>query len=508
MTQRLDKINFLEGRTKKSLLVVNALLSAIYFVVLSFGFAHGNQWLFGFLIAGEVFHLCQIWGYCYTIWSNRLTAPFDQNLRPPVDIFITVCGEPVEIVRETALAAINLDYSNHRVYLLNDGYVAGKDNWRAIDELAVKLGITSITRQTPGGAKAGNINHGLSQTNAPYFVVFDADHVPHRNFLKETIGYFTDQKMGFVQTPQFYKNQSTNVITQTAWDQQTLFFGPIMSGKNRLNSAFMCGTNMVVSRHAVMEAGGMCEFNIAEDFLTSLFVHAKGWKSVYVPKVLAEGLAPEDFLSYYKQQFRWTRGSLEVIFRYNPLFMKGLSLNQRLQYLISASYYLSGIVVLIDLLIPLIFLFTGLTAITTATMGLAMAFLPYIILNLYVLQKSSNFTYSFRAIAYSLSAFYLQLRAIAGVLLRQKAAFAVTPKQQQQGNFIYLAVPHFIYITLAVIGLGIGLAREGLSASLVANLSWIIVNTAIFIPFITAALPASFKLNWNRSDSRLEAEKA
>jgi len=92
----------------------------------------------------------------------------------------------------------------------------------------------------------------------------------------------------------------------------------------------------------------MCETNIAEDFLTSLFVHSKGWKSVYVPEVLAEGLAPEDFMSYYKQQFRWARGSLEIIFKYNPLFNRGLSLSQKLQYLASASYYLSGVVFLLN----------------------------------------------------------------------------------------------------------------------------------------------------------------
>ena len=373
--------------------------------------------------------------------------------------------------------------------------------------LAKKLGIQSITRRVPGGAKAGNINHGLMKTKSDYFVVLDADHVPYKSFLRKTMGYFIDKNMGFVQTPQFYNNQAVNKITQTAWDQQTLFFGPIMSGKNRLNAAFMCGTNMVVSRQAILEAGGMCEFNIAEDFLTSLFIHAKGWKSTYVPEVLAEGLAPEDFLSYYKQQFRWTRGSLEVIFKYNPLLMRGLSWSQKLQYLISASYYLSGIVVLIDMLIPLVFLFTGLTAINTSTMVLAGVFLPYIFLNLYTLQKSSNFTYSYAAISYSIGSFFLQLRAVMGVLLNQKTSFSVTPKSQQQGNFTYLVIPHFVYIALAAIGLGIALHREGFSASLIANLSWIIVNVLIFLPFIRAAMPSSSFKPFNAALPSRLAEK-
>ena len=303
------------------------------------------------------------------------------------------------------------------------------------------------------------------------------------------MGFFVDPKMGFVQTPQFYKNQDTNSITKIAWQQQTLFFGPIMTGKNRLNSAFMCGTNMAIRRSAIAEAGGMCEFNIAEDFLTSLFIHEKGWKSVYLPKVLAEGLAPEDFLNYYKQQFRWTRGSLEVIFKFNPLFRRGLTFGQKMQYLVSASYYLSGVVVLLDALLPLIFLFTGITAIVTSTMTLAAIFIPYMFLNLYALQRTSNFTYSFEAISFSLSSFVIQLNAVIAVLTNQKTSFAVTSKSQVQGNFLKMVIPQIGYIVLTVVGLGVGLMREGVSASLLANLAWAVVNVAVFVPFIMAAAP-------------------
>lgn len=487
---KLDYITFLTGHANKRLLLLNCFAAAAYFAVITFGFRPGNHLLFYLLIGGEVFHLFQIFGYCYTVWSPAFKAPFDENFVKPVDIFITICGEPVDIVRNTALAALAMYYpAKVNIYLLNDGYVANKDNWREIELLAVDLGINCITRNKPGGAKAGNINNALQVSDSPLIAIFDADHVPHVDFLQQTMGYFTDPKMGFVQSPQYYKNQHQNFVTETAWRQQTLFFGPIMSGKNRLNSAFMCGTNMVISRPALLEAGGMCEFNIAEDFLTSLFIHSKGWNSIYVPKVLAEGLAPEDFLSYYKQQFRWTRGSLEVIFKYNPFLRRGLKMKQRLQYVISASYYLSGVVVLMDALLPIIYLFTGITAVHTSTMVLASVFLPYIFLNLYTLQKTSNFSYTYPAIAFSLSSFYLQIRAIAAIILGQKTKFAVTSKSEIKGNFLNLAIPQILYTGLAVIGLGLGLLREGLSASLLSNAAWAVLNVALFMPFIIAAAP-------------------
>ncbi|MBB3675577.1 glycosyltransferase [Modestobacter versicolor] len=489
-----DAHAFLTHLPNRGFLVGNVVLAVVYTLVITFAFEHGNPVLFAALIATELFHLVQIVGYCWTVWGRDRERAFDPSFSAPVDVLITVCGEPVDIVRRTAQAALAMRYPGPvQVYLLNDGLVAGKADWREIEELADELGVTCLTRVTPGGAKAGNINHALARTHSEFFVVFDADHVPAPSFLAEVMGWFVDDRMGFVQTPQYYANQDQNRITRVAWDQQTLFFGPIMAGKSRLGSAFMCGTNMAVRRSAVLEAGGMCEENIAEDFLTSLFMHEKGWQSVYVPKVLAEGLAPDDFLNYYKQQFRWTRGSLEVIFKYNPLLRRGLTWSQRLQYLISASYYLSGSVIILDAMLPVVFLLTGQTPIVTSTMTLALVFVPYMWINLYVLQRTSNFTYSFQAIAFSLSAWWLQLTALAAVLTNRKTSFAVTSKTTHDGarpNFLRLVVPQLVFAAVGAAALGVGAGREGFSPSLMANVAWLTVHVAISVPFIVAASPS------------------
>ena len=484
-----DRFSFLDGQADRLLILLAGGSALIYFTAITAYFTHGNALLFSLLIFSEIFHLWQSLTFLYTVWDTKLTARSDASYHVPVDIYITVAGEPVEIVEITARASIAMTYTEHKVFLLNDGKVAKKENWTQIEALAKRLNIECITREVPGGAKAGNINNALRQTSAPLVVIFDADHVPHPDFLQKTVGYFADPKMAFVQTPQYYVNFATNMVTEAAWEQQQLFFGPLCKGKNRLGSVFMCGTNMVLRRTAVIEAGGMCETNIAEDFLTSLFIHERGWKSAYVPEVLAEGLAPEDFLSYYKQQFRWARGSLEVIFRYNPLLRRGLSWPQRIQYLASASYYLSGFVVVINAAMPLIFFFTGLVPFQISTMNLAAAFIPYIFLNLYILQVSSNFTYTFRALSFSVSSFWLQIRAVTAVLIKEKTVFAVTSKTAIQGNFLIYATPHLIYFGLTLIGLGYATWREGISAALVTNLAWALLNCVIFSQFVAAAAP-------------------
>jgi cellulose synthase (UDP-forming) len=298
------RTEFLKTGAPKELLILNGALALLYFFVLAFLFPAGNPILFGLLILGELYHMWQVFTFLYTIWNTEYTFVQDATLSTPVDVFITVAGEPVELVEKTAKAARAMNYPNFNVYLLNDGFVARKDNWKEIEALGTKLGLQCITRTIPGGAKAGNINNALRLTHSPLVATFDADHVPHANFLQKTVPYFADKTVGFVQTPQFYKNYGENYLTQSSWEQQELFFGPICKGKNRLNAATMCGTNMLISRQALTEVGGMCTESIAEDFVTGLFIHAKGYRSVYVPEVLAEGLATEDLLSYSKQQFR------------------------------------------------------------------------------------------------------------------------------------------------------------------------------------------------------------
>jgi cellulose synthase (UDP-forming) len=486
----------------KKLIILNIVLSLIY---LSWWFQWdniSNVWLYGLLLVGEIYHVFTAWLFWFTSWpGGRKYNLFNGTITPPVDIFITVAGEPIEVVEETVIAAKNIAYPSKNIYILNDSFVAKKKNWREYEELASRVGIHCITRRIPGGAKAGNINNALNLTKSELVVIFDADMVPHSDFLKETVGYFADQKVGFVQTPQYYKNWEENEVTAGAWEQQKLFFGPIMEGKDRKNAAFICGTNVIIRRSAILEAGGMNEKNIAEDFMTSLTIHQKGWKSVYVNKVLAEGLAPQDLLSYFKQQLRWSRGSLEVLFAHNPFLKRGLSISQRLEYLSSGLFYFNGVIVVIDMIMPLLFLYLGWQPVASTTTNFAIYFFPYITAILYTLYLVAGNEVTFRAISFNHSNWMLQVRALFSVLTGQKMGFSVTPKNAQQGKFLYLIYPHLLYIGLTIAGGVSGILREGLDPSVVTNLAWALFNVVLFLPFVRAAIQMDTLFNKSKSNA-------
>ena len=480
------------GVVSRTLILLNIFMAAVYFSWWLVPSHVGNPFLYGVLVVGEAYHLFMAFTFWYTVWPRQKFSKnrkeFIYAFEPTVDVFITVTGEPKDVVEATVRAAKQLDYPNHRIYILNDGWAAKKVNWKEAEDVASELSVTCITRENGHGAKAGNINNALSQTHGEIVVIFDADMEVAPDFLQKTIPFFINPKMGFVQVPQYYRNRDLNEVTGSSWEQQEFFFGAIMEGKDSLNSAFLCGTNVAIRRTALMDVHGMREDNVAEDFLTSLAIHQKGWQSRYVKEVLAEGLAPEDLLSYYKQQFRWARGSLEVLLSENLLFKKGLSWAQKIEYLSSALFYTNGLVVLADSLIPIIFLFTGITPVASTTSSFALFFIPFIYLVLYTLNRASNGSLSFRSMALTQSSFLLQVSAFAAALLKEKTKFSVTPKKAQLGNFAYLAYPHIIYTGISALAIFTALVRDGLTPSVAANSAWSVFNVIMFIPFISMAL--------------------
>jgi cellulose synthase (UDP-forming) len=141
------------------------------------------------------------------------------------------------------------------------------------------------------------------------------------------------------------------------------------------------------------------------------------------------------------------------------------------------------------MILPIIFLFTGSVPLVNSSMIIALVFIPYIYLVMYILQRSSNFTYSFKGLAFSMSSFMIHIQALFAVLSGQKNGFSITSKTQVSGNFIHLNWMHLAYIAISVIGTSYYLYSNGINASLFANITWIILNIIIIFPFLRASLP-------------------
>ncbi|MCX8997922.1 UDP-forming cellulose synthase catalytic subunit [Rhizobiaceae bacterium BDR2-2] len=394
---------------------------------------------------------------------------------PSVDIFVPSYNEEESLLANTLAAARNIDYPPEKVtvWLLDDGGTEQKRHstnlleaksaekrHASLQALCQQLGVRYLTRARNEHAKAGNLNNGLQHSTGDLVAVFDADHAPARDFLRETVGYFNDDpRLFLVQTPHFFINPDPverNLNTfSTMPSENEMFYGIIQRGLDKWNAAFFCGSAAVLRREALNEAEGFSGLSITEDCETALELHSRGWNSIYVDVPLIAGLQPATFASFIGQRSRWAQGMMQIMrFRF-PLFKGGLSLAQRLCYMSSTMFWLFPFPRMIFLIAPLCYLFFD-RQIFTASGGEFMAYtLSYMLVNLLI----QNYLYgSYRWPLISELYEYIQsvhlLPAVVSVAFNpRKPTFKVTAKDESiaESRLSEISRPFFIIFLVLVI---------------------------------------------------------
>lgn len=462
------------------LLVANVVLAARYMMWLLAPGRPAQPVLYALLVGAEAFNLVQGVGFWWTVSRVGPRQPATRvPARTAVDVLIPTYDEPLEVVQPTVAAALRIRGDDVRVTLLDDG---GRPEMAAMAE---RLGAGYLAREGSRGAKAGNINAALDHIDAPYLAVLDCDHVPHPAFLEVCLAPFHDPRVAFVQTPQYYANHERSGVAAASWEQQELFFGTIARGRDELGAMFCCGTNVVFRREALDAVGGFSLDSLTEDFELSIRLHELGWTSRYVPEVVASGLGPEDMSSYVSQQLRWARGCLTTLPR---LVTAQLRLRLRLQYLLSAAYWLTGWTLLIYMTFPAVRIVTGEQPIAVRSPE---AFLihwgPYFLASMITVGLAAGGRYRYSAFALMSASFWIHVTASLLTLLRRKGSFAVTPKQGSTGRQIRpVLVPLATCAVLAGV-MAYGLAQNR-SPATVTNVSFALVHLVVLTSGIRFAL--------------------
>jgi len=464
----------------RALVALNLALAVFYLTWLLRPERVGAPLLYALLVAAEVFNVTQALGFWWTIARARPRRRRAWHGEPPdVDVLVPVCGEPVEIVEPTIAAATNLHGANVSVLLLDDG------DDEAMRALAARHGARYITRRHHTGAKAGNINHALRHSAAQFVAVLDCDHVPQPEFLSATLGWLQDDDVAFVQTPQDYANARANRVAGAAWAQQALFFGAIARGKDRRGAMFCAGTNVVFRRRALEQVGGFPEDSLTEDFALSLRLHERGWRSAYVPEVLARGLGPEDMASYASQQQRWARGCLGAL---APALRARLPLRMRAQYALSCAWFLTGWTVLIYVSFPVIRIITGEQPLAGATADEFLAhFAPYFASCLLTVALAGAGAYTFAGFALATASWWIHVQASLRALVRRRGRFVVTPKSGAAGAQPRAVWPTLVVMLVLAATVVLGLARDRTPATL-NNVAFATLHFTVLTCGVAAAL--------------------
>ena len=421
--------------------------------------------------------------FAYHDAAARLRGPDDRLVlsgRPvDIDVLITVYGEDLGIIRRTVEAAVAIE-GRHLTWVLDDGR---SDEVR---DLAAELGARYVRRLTSHGAKAGNINHALTLAKGDFFVVLDADFVPSPRFLIETVPFFVEENVAFVQTPQVYGNLHT-VISRGAAYMQSVFYRFVQPGRNRFNAALCVGTNVIFRRRAIDEIGGLYTDSKSEDVWTTLTLHEAGWRSVFIPDVLAIGDAPETVEAYSKQQLRWATGGFEILLKYNPLSpARRLTMDQRVQYLVTASFYLTGISPLLLLLVPPLEIYFDLRPVTM-DLSVGTWFLYYA--GFYVMQILLAWfavgSFKWETLTLATVSFPIYTKALVNVIAGKDVGWHVTGSSTRRSpfNFVLPQIMFFVFLALTTV---VAVWRDTQNETFTLATAWNATNTVILGAFLIA----------------------
>lgn len=258
---------------------------------------------------------------------------------PSVDILVTYCGEPLEVIRTTLRGVSRITYPSVQVYVLDD------QGSPQVAEMAQSLGFHYHSRPQDGlprqDAKSGNLNYGLGLSRGELVLILDADQVPAPDILSRLVGFFQLPRVAYVQSKQsFYLPEG-----DPFFNRDEIFYEVIQPSNDHANAVISCGSGVLYRRAALEEIGGFATWNILEDMTSSYELLSRGWKGLYFPYALSRGLAPPNLAGVYRQRFQWCLDTMRLFFWDNPLRKRGLAWDQRLHFLlIMVNYLISGLV--------------------------------------------------------------------------------------------------------------------------------------------------------------------
>ncbi|OGW82079.1 MAG: hypothetical protein A3G33_04865 [Omnitrophica bacterium RIFCSPLOWO2_12_FULL_44_17] len=246
--------------------------------------------------------------------SKQPTSTFSEL--PFVTVQLPIYNE-LYVVEQLLTSVGNIEYPRDRfeIQVLDD---STDETVKITENMVGKLQaegiqVELIHRVDRSGFKAGALANGLKTAKGEFVTVFDADFVPAPDFIHRTVHYFTDPGVGMVQARWGSQNVKESLLTRL---QSMMIDGHFMVDQLARSSSgrFMNfnGSAGMWRRSAIESAGGWQADTLCEDLDLSYRAQLKGWKFIFLPDYVVPQELPRDMRAFKSQQFRWSKGSLEV----------------------------------------------------------------------------------------------------------------------------------------------------------------------------------------------------
>jgi cellulose synthase/poly-beta-1,6-N-acetylglucosamine synthase-like glycosyltransferase len=287
---------------------------------------------------------------------SRIFPEPNPTYLPKVSLHIAAYNEPPDMLIETIARAEALDYPDFEIVVVDNNTI-DESVWGPVEEYCVSRPNVKFVHVAPWpGFKSGALNLALRQFTHPeaeIVGVIDSDYLVDPAWLRETVGYFADPRLAFVQTPQDYRDFEGSTYLTACYDAYRYFFATAMPSRNERDSIIFAGTMGLLRLPLLRSIDGWDEWCITEDADTSLRLLRAGYSGLFLGQSFGRGIMPLTFSALKSQRFRWCFGGMQILRRHWRSLMpwdrsptNHLSVSQRLDYLVGGLQWLNDLVYL------------------------------------------------------------------------------------------------------------------------------------------------------------------
>ncbi len=302
------------------------------------------QFIFAIMVGVFCLYTYLEWYHARTMKKGKAVhkihtiACMDDSTLPTVSVLLPIYNE--ETLLEKLLDAVcALTYPQDKldIWVLDDspqeGMQLAKDLVTYYNQKGVSIFYSKRTSKR--GGKAGNLAHGFEKCKGELICIFDADNTPMQDFLLKTVPYFSQERLGFLQTSIQFINKDASFLTR---------FQAIMSGHKEIVTegqeekdyvALLTGSSTVWRRRCVEDFGGIRCLAHGEDIDMSVRAQLQGWKFAFASHVSTQAELPETMAIFRVQRERWARSSTQNPLRHAKKILRSkMSICKRIQAMV------------------------------------------------------------------------------------------------------------------------------------------------------------------------------
>jgi len=292
---------------------------------------------------------------------------------PFVTIQLPIFNEKY-VVERLLNAIAKLEYPNEKleIQVLDD---SNDDSTGITKQIVAELSqnglnIKYLSRAGRTGFKAGALKEGLVLAKGAFIAIFDADFVPQKDWLLQTIPYFKDKKIGVVQTRWGHLNRDYSLLTKIQAFALDAHFTLEQVGRNsQTHFINFNGTAGVWRKECIIDAGNWESDTLTEDLDLSYRAQLKKWKFKYLEHIVTPAELPAIISAARSQQFRWNKGGAENLRKMFFRILKAKTMTRKnkihgILHLMNSSLFLAVFIMAL-LSVPVLYIKSNYAALQT-----------------------------------------------------------------------------------------------------------------------------------------------